>query len=182
MADPEVVEEGREETGTAAAAPKKKVAVNPVVVIAAGAVAAAVILAVILVRILAPKPAPVEEGATPAATAAAPAAAGKSAQPLGTLYTYDKPIVVNLAESNAERYLKVGLTLEVDKAEVPAELRSREPQILDLLINILSAKALADISSTAGRNMVRQEIIDKINAVLQNGRIRNIYFTDFVVQ
>jgi flagellar basal body-associated protein FliL len=107
-------------------------------------------------------------------------AAGSGAQ--GTLYTFDKPVIVNLAETNAERYFKVNLVLEMDGEALGAEIEERKPQIMDLLINILSNKTLENISTTSGRNMLRQEMIDKINALLETGRLVNIYFTEFVVQ
>lgn len=106
----------------------------------------------------------------------------KSGSVSGNLYSFDKPVIVNLAETNGERYLKVMFSIEMEEMEVVEELEAKKPQILDMLINILSAKTMDSIATTSGRNMLRQEIIDKINALLENGRISNIYFTEFVVQ
>jgi flagellar FliL protein len=106
----------------------------------------------------------------------------KSGSVSGNLYSFDKPVIVNLAETNGERYLKVMFSIEMEEMDVVEELEAKKPQIMDMLINILSAKTLDSIATTSGRNMLRQEIIDKINALLENGRISNIYFTEFVVQ
>lgn len=101
---------------------------------------------------------------------------------LGELYSFERAVIVNLAETNAERYLKVDIVLELDSPKLTKEIESRLPQIQDLLINVTSTKTLEDVSTTSGRNMLRQEMIDKINSLLSTGQITNVYFTEFVVQ
>lgn len=107
---------------------------------------------------------------------------GAKAETSETLFVFDKPIVVNLAETNAERFLKVSVVLDMEAAELRSEIESKQPKLLDLLINILSSKTLDAISTPAGRNMLRQEMIDKLNAQFESGRLVNIYFTEFVIQ
>lgn len=103
-------------------------------------------------------------------------------KPLGELFSFERAVIVNLAETNAERYLKVDVVLELDSPKLVKEVESRLPQIQDLLISITSTKTLEDVSTTSGRNMLRQEIVDKINSLLATGQISNVYFTEFVVQ
>lgn len=103
-------------------------------------------------------------------------------KPLGELFSFERAVIVNLAETNAERYLKVDVVLELDSAKLVKEVESRLPQIQDLLISITSTKTLEDVSTTSGRNMLRQEIVDKINSLLATGQVTNVYFTEFVVQ
>lgn len=103
-------------------------------------------------------------------------------KPLGELFSFERAVIVNLAESNAERYLKVDVVLELGSPKLVKEVESRLPQIQDLLISITSTKTLEDVSTTSGRNMLRQEIVDKINSLLATGQVTNVYFTEFVVQ
>ena len=98
------------------------------------------------------------------------------------LYDFEKPIIVNLAESNAERYLKVDIVLELDAEKTKEELQARLPQVQDLLITIAATKTMDDVSTVSGRNMLRQEMVDKINAVLTEGQVKSVYFTEFVIQ
>jgi len=100
----------------------------------------------------------------------------------GKLYALENPIIVNLAESKGQRYLKVAVQFEVSNEPVMAELKNRHANILDLLIGILSSKTINDVENTVGRNRLRGEMIDKLNALLVSGRIINVYFTEFVVQ
>lgn len=106
---------------------------------------------------------------------------GKTEAP-ATLFVFEKPIVVNLAETNAERFLKVSIVLDMESQELRGEIDGKQPRLLDLLINILSSKTLDTISTPAGRNMLRQEMIDKMNAQFESGRLVNVYFTEFVIQ
>lgn len=106
----------------------------------------------------------------------------KSSAGGATMYSFDKPIIVNLAESNAERYLKVDVVLELDGEKAREEIESHLPQVQDLLISITSTKTMDDVSTLSGRNMLRQEMIDKMNALISEGQVKNVYFTEFVVQ
>jgi len=100
----------------------------------------------------------------------------------GKLFSFDEPIIVNLAETKGQRYLKVSIQFEVSDEKVVEELRMRTPLMLDLLIGILSSKTIDDVANTVGRNRLRREIIDKSNAELIVGKVINVYFTEFVIQ
>lgn len=91
-------------------------------------------------------------------------------------------IIINLAGSNGRRYLKMNAVLEADKVETVAELGSRAPQIRDVIIGILRQNTVEKISEKEGINQVRSEIISGINDCLTEGTIKNLYFTDFVIQ
>ena len=100
----------------------------------------------------------------------------------GKLFSFEEPIIVNLAGTKGQRYLKVSIKFEVTDDDVVEELTARKPLILDLLISILSSKTIDDVSNTVGRNRLRREIIDKSNAELVAGKVINVYFTEFVIQ
>jgi len=91
-------------------------------------------------------------------------------------------IVVNIANTGGTRYLRAGISFEVVDTNVINELTQRIPQIKDLIIMILSVKELEDLIDFSGKNQIRKEIFEKINAVLMNGKIKNVYFTEFVIQ
>jgi len=204
MPDPEIVE-GNEKTEVAAA-PKKPLNIVLIAAIVGGIflLIGSGVAAVLLVSSLAKAGRPASEAAAsePSAKEEKKASAHgggekkeggehggakKSAHGGGgggsaLMYEFEKPIIVNLAESNAERYLKVDITLELDSEKGKEDLQSRLPQVLDLLIAITSTKTMDDVSTVSGRNMLRQEMVDKINAILAAGQVKNVYFTEFVIQ
>jgi flagellar FliL protein len=93
-----------------------------------------------------------------------------------------EPLIVNPANSNGERYLKASVTLEMLDAEVQRELGKRLPQIKNQINNILSSKTIAQIQTPNDREQLRREILERVNGMLINGRVSNVYFEEFVYQ
>jgi flagellar FliL protein len=97
-------------------------------------------------------------------------------------------MIVNLADHGGKRYLRVTMEMElkveegVDPFDLKEEIDNRLPQLRDTILMILPSKQYADISSTAGKIALRDEIIAKLNSYLKKGQIATIYFTEFVVQ
>ncbi len=100
---------------------------------------------------------------------------------IGPMYPMDQ-FVVNLLSENGSRYLKVKLDLEMDKQELSAELDKKKPLIRDIIIRTLSSKTFEEVSTMKGKDKLKDEIVNKINDVLADGQIKNIFFTEFVVQ
>ncbi len=72
--------------------------------------------------------------------------------------------------------------MEVSDEKVKAEVEKRMPIIKDAIIDIISSKESNFIRSPEGRETLRLEIIRRINTILVEGGVRNIYFTEFIVQ
>lgn len=112
--------------------------------------------------------------------------------------TYQMPgRVVNLADAAVFRYLKIGLVLEFETAEanrldaasykkrqeeLKGELSSRTPMMEDTIIAVLTRKTSDEISTTAGKEQLKEELKEKLNQVLGPHRVTNIYFTEFIIQ
>lgn len=93
-----------------------------------------------------------------------------------------QPFVVNLAGNGGKRYMKLNLEAELSSPEQNEELKKRLPQVRDAIILLLSSKNFADIQDIGGKNKLREELISRVNGLLKTGKIRNVYFTEFVVQ
>ena len=90
------------------------------------------------------------------------------------------PFLVNLADPGQLRYLKV--TLHVETPLKREEYEKRLPQFRDSVLSILSSKQFKDISTPEGKNVLRGEIKEKINQIVAEAKVQNIYFTEFVIQ
>jgi Flagellar basal body-associated protein len=116
----------------------------------------------------------------------------------GVLYDMGSK-VVNLADPGGYRYLKVGIVLEVlpadpefyalsGEARKAAEDQLREtldekrPIIEDVVTVKLSSKTFEEVFTVTGKEQLKQELRDDLNARLTVGQVRDIYFTDFMVQ
>lgn len=100
---------------------------------------------------------------------------------IGILYPLDT-FTVNLKSDAGRRYLKVTMSLELDGSELSLELDAKSPVIRDRVIRILTSKTLEEISSKKGKQKISQQIMDTLNAMIADGTIKGIYFTEFVIQ
>ncbi len=92
------------------------------------------------------------------------------------------PFIVNLADAEGQRYLKAVIQLEMDHPETSGEIQEKLPQIRDEILMILSNKTFDDVSTTAGKKMVKREITSAVNKYVTTGQVTQVYFTEFVVQ
>ncbi len=90
------------------------------------------------------------------------------------------PFVVNLADPNARRYLKV--VLEVEVTSNPELLEDNKAKIRDALLMLLSSKTSQDLSTLEGKILLRKEIVDRLNQAVGQPKVSRVYFTDFVIQ
>ena len=74
------------------------------------------------------------------------------------------------------------MNLELDGEELAAELESKTAVIRDVVIRLLSSKTLEEISTAKGKDKLKEQIVNQLNLRLRDGNIRNVYFTEFVVQ
>jgi flagellar FliL protein len=100
---------------------------------------------------------------------------------IGILYPLDT-FTVNLKSDAGRRYLKVTMSLELEGEELSLELDNKSPVLRDRIIRILTSKTLEEISSKKGKQKVEFQIMDTLNAMISDGRIKGIYFTEFVIQ
>ncbi len=106
---------------------------------------------------------------------------GEKATPKEKVVHLD-PFVVNLLDEGGRRYLKVTVDLVVDSSAVSKEIEDRMPEVRDQIIMCLSNKSFNEIADITGKMHLRQEIKRKLNALLQEGKVLRVLFTEFVVQ
>ena len=93
------------------------------------------------------------------------------------------PITVNLKTADEkDSYLIATLSLELDDKLLSNELDDKNAVIRDEIILILSNKTLEDVSSELGKQKICEDIKNKLNSMLTDGEIRNIYIVNFIIQ
>ncbi len=90
--------------------------------------------------------------------------------------------IVNIISEENNHYVKAALTLELDNEPVVEEVNKRMPQIRDSILLLVGNKTYEELQDLQGKRQLKAELTSRINAVLQSGSVRAIYFTDFVVQ
>jgi len=93
--------------------------------------------------------------------------------------------VVNLADVSEPHYLKVNITLEMEGKPPKGEEGGGNPEeakARDAIIMVLSTKTYASLISDRGKMHLKEELKSTLNSVLKEGKVANIYFTDFAMQ
>ena len=89
---------------------------------------------------------------------------------------------VNLNDANQRRYLKTGVVIAYQEGRLLEELEKRQPQLRDLTITVLRRWTAADLAEEESLEKLRTELMGEINSVLTSGEVKDIYFTEFIVQ
>ncbi len=119
-----------------------------------------------------------DDSKTPQAEQAAAATQGKQVGPMVNIDSF----IVNILDDEESRYLKAAITIEVDSDAAAQELNQRMPQIKDAILLLVGNKTFSELSDLQGKIQLRAELINKLNTILVKGKVKRIYFTDFVVQ
>lgn len=90
--------------------------------------------------------------------------------------------IVNIISDEANHYVKAALTIELSNDEVKEEVEKRMPQIRDSILLLVGNKTYEELQDLQGKKQLKAELTSKINGILQTGKVKAIYFTDFVVQ
>ncbi|MGB8170739.1 MAG: flagellar basal body-associated FliL family protein [Chthoniobacteraceae bacterium] len=108
---------------------------------------------------------------------------GKGKEGAKTEASYDfDGVVVNLSGSMGTRFLKASFTTLGSNPKLPEIMAEKKKQLLDVAINVLSSRSMADLEAPGAKNVVRNDLMANFNQALKSDLIEQIYFTDFVIQ
>lgn len=88
--------------------------------------------------------------------------------------------LVNLAGSKGRQLQKVNMEFEIQGEKTAEEIEKRKAQIRDIIIITLSSKSYDEVSTREGKDNLRNEIKDTVNNFLTTGKIKNVFFTEFI--
>ena len=90
--------------------------------------------------------------------------------------------MVNLNEAGSSRYLKAQFELEMTGGTAVDELGESKREVRDEVLRYLSGLAVADTLGEEGKAKIQAEIVARVDKLLGGGRVRRLFFIDFVVQ
>ena len=93
-----------------------------------------------------------------------------------------EPFVVNLNETGISRYLKASFELEMSGADAVTALDHAKRGVRDDLLRYLSSLTVADTLGEVGKAKIQDQIVARVDKHLGGGRVRKLFFTEFVVQ
>ena len=89
--------------------------------------------------------------------------------------------VINLADTG---YLRFDLVLEYPAGNkaLGDELKSKQAQVTEAVLDVLRSKTEGQVLPVKDQPMLKSELLQAINKILVNGQVKQVYFTDFLVQ
>jgi flagellar FliL protein len=102
------------------------------------------------------------------------------AQDKGVLHL--EPFVVNLADTEDNRFLWVGIDLGLDKAVSGKESDASEARVRDCIILVLSTWRADALLAPDGKQEFKDEILHALQDRVPDLGVKEVYFTDFLVQ
>lgn len=121
--------------------------------------------------------------------------------------------ILNLSDDNARKYLKVNVAVEVSKKDsenlepepapagggghghgsapapvdpleaIQKEMNQFKPAIRDAVITNLTSKTSTELSTTAGKELAKEQIADEINSIFAGEReVLRVSFGQFIIQ
>jgi flagellar FliL protein len=105
---------------------------------------------------------------------------GTDAEPY--IYTLEK-ITANLS-GEPRMLIQIEVNLEVLDSIGYAEVMSEDMKTRsrDQILKILMSQSFQEVASIQGKLFLKQKIMDSLNAIMTEGVIKNVYFSEFVVQ
>jgi flagellar FliL protein len=88
-----------------------------------------------------------------------------------------EPVVINLSDGH---YIRIAIALGYTGEE--SELKSKLPAINDILITTVGAMSSKELISPEGKELLKENLLLKINSVLSGVQVRNIFYREFIVQ
>jgi flagellar FliL protein len=96
-----------------------------------------------------------------------------------------QPFVVNLADPNSSRFLRVTLQLVVGD-EAQAEHMLKKPVMLaqarSAILELLTLQTSDQLITTDGKAALKASIAERVGTAIQDVKVVDVLFSDFVVQ
>jgi flagellar FliL protein len=96
-------------------------------------------------------------------------------------------IIVNLADPSGDRYLKISLDLVMNGKEKPKGSESsgdtlEDAVIKNAVITVTSTQTSDTLLTLSGKEELKKQLIKATNSALGEDAVKDIYFTDFIIQ
>ncbi|GGX47412.1 flagellar basal body-associated FliL family protein [Saccharospirillum salsuginis] len=112
---------------------------------------------------------------------------GEDAPAAGTIYVPLEPnFTINYTDNNRLRYMTLALSLVVENNEAALDINAHSDALRHEIIMLVSSKSDETFKTHEGREQLRQELLERIQAILDQEvgapLVSEVYITDMVLQ
>jgi flagellar basal body-associated protein FliL len=91
-------------------------------------------------------------------------------------------VTANLSGSLGRQYLKCSFQIVSDDKNIAALVEENKGKLKDVVLSVLGARSLADVESPSAKAVLRAELVANLNKALSTGAIKQVQFTEFLIQ
>jgi flagellar basal body-associated protein FliL len=91
-------------------------------------------------------------------------------------------VVSNLTGSLGTKYVKCAFSVVSDDQNIGVIVEENKSKLRDATLTVLSARSLADMEASGAKNILRSELAANFNKALNSNVVKQIFFTEFVIQ
>lgn len=89
----------------------------------------------------------------------------------------------NMATNDrAGKFVRVEVRLEMSDTDMADELKHKNILLRDAVIEEMSLKRFSQVSTPRGKEELKENIKNRINTIVDDGEIKEVYFTQFIIQ
>ena len=85
-------------------------------------------------------------------------------------------------DGKSTKFLKTKVSVRTEHEDVSEEIKKRNVVIRDSVIKALSSKQFAEVATERGKLNLKEEVGETINNHLSEGKVEEVFFTEFIVQ
>ncbi len=82
----------------------------------------------------------------------------------------------------AGKFVRVEVRLEMSDMDMANELKEKNILLRDAVIEEMSLKRFSQVATEKGKEELKSNIKERINAIVGDGEIKEVYFTQFIIQ
>ncbi len=90
-------------------------------------------------------------------------------------------LIINPAHTNGKRLLLLSVGFEVKSEEAKKKLEEREVIVRDMIISTLSKKTLHELNNPQEKDSLKIELSEQIKKLIPKTKIKNVYFSKYVL-
>ena len=89
----------------------------------------------------------------------------------------------NMATNDrAGKFVVVEVRLKMSDTDMAEELKDKNIRLRDAVIDEMSLKRFSEVATEKGKLAMKENIKQRLNGIVQEGQIEEVYFTKFIIQ
>jgi len=82
----------------------------------------------------------------------------------------------------AGKFVRVEVRLKMSDTDLADELQDKNIVLRDAVIESMSLKRFSEVSTEKGKMVLKEDIKTRLNGILKDGEVEEVYFTKFIIQ